>query len=85
MRYSWFLFDLGNTIIKLAYERVIDNICKEATATRDELLQILEEPRGYREPAGRGDPALAGVPGLSARRHAGHLHRHRGGVGERDV
>ncbi len=49
MAYSWFLFDLGNTIIKLAYERVLDNICKEATATRDELLQILDEPRGYRD------------------------------------
>ncbi|HVS32342.1 MAG TPA: HAD family phosphatase [Thermoanaerobaculia bacterium] len=46
---TWFLFDLGNTIIKLAYERVLENVCREATSTRDELLQILEQPGGYRD------------------------------------
>jgi cytochrome P450 len=33
---TWFLFDLGNTVIKLAYERVMENICKLASANRDE-------------------------------------------------
>lgn len=46
---TWFLFDLGNTVIKLAYERVIENICRDANVTRDELLEIFEMPGGYRD------------------------------------
>jgi putative hydrolase of the HAD superfamily len=46
---TWFLFDLGNTLIKLAYERVLENICRDATATRDEVVEILELPGGYRD------------------------------------
>lgn len=46
---TWFLFDLGNTLIKLAYERVLENICREASVTRDELIEILESPGGYRD------------------------------------
>lgn len=46
---TWFLFDLGNTLIKLAYERVLERICREASVTRDDLLELLEEPGGYRD------------------------------------
>lgn len=46
---TWFLFDLGNTLIKLAYERVLENVCRSASLSRDELLEILEEPGGYRD------------------------------------
>lgn len=46
---TWVLFDLGNTLIKLAYERVLQNICSEASASRDELVEILEAPGGYRD------------------------------------
>jgi HAD superfamily hydrolase (TIGR01509 family) len=46
---NWFLFDLGNTLIKLAYERVLESICKRATISRDDLVELLEEPGGYRE------------------------------------
>lgn len=46
---NWFLFDLGNTLIKLAYERVLENVCRSAALTRDELVEILEEPGGYRD------------------------------------
>ncbi|MDP9361688.1 MAG: HAD family phosphatase [Acidobacteriota bacterium] len=46
---TWFLFDLGNTIIKLAYERVLGAICAEASVTRDELVSLLEEPGAYRD------------------------------------
>lgn len=46
---DWFLFDLGNTLIRLAYERVIENICREASATRDELVEMLEDAGGYRD------------------------------------
>lgn len=45
----WFLFDLGNTLIKLAYERVLENIRRDSSATRDEIVQVLEMPGGYRD------------------------------------
>lgn len=46
---TWFLFDLGNTLIKLAYERVLENICRNASVSRDELIELLEQPGGYRD------------------------------------
>jgi len=49
MAITWFLFDLGNTVIKLAYERVLENICRSSTVRRDQLVKILEEPGGYRD------------------------------------
>ncbi len=49
MEITWFLFDLGNTVIKLAYERVMENICKASSTTRDELLELFEAPNSYRD------------------------------------
>jgi putative hydrolase of the HAD superfamily len=46
---TWFLFDLGNTLIKLAYERVLENLCRDATVSRDELVELLESPGAYRD------------------------------------
>lgn len=46
---TWFLFDLGNTLIKLAYERVLENISKRSTSSRDELVDLLERPGAYRD------------------------------------
>ena len=46
---AWFLFDLGNTLIKLAYERVLESVCRSAAVKRDQLIDILEEPGGYRD------------------------------------
>ncbi|HUP59504.1 MAG TPA: HAD family phosphatase [Thermoanaerobaculia bacterium] len=46
---NWFLFDLGNTLIKLAYERVLENVCRDAIVSRDQLVQILEQAGGYRD------------------------------------
>jgi glucose-1-phosphatase len=46
---TWFLFDLGNTLIKLAYERVLENICRDATIKRDDLVELLERAGGYRD------------------------------------
>lgn len=46
---TWFLFDLGNTVIRLAYERVLAAICAESSITRDDLVDLLEEPGGYRD------------------------------------
>ena len=49
MSVTWFLFDLGNTVIKLAYERVLENICKDATVSRDEMVELFEKPGSYRD------------------------------------
>lgn len=46
---TWFIFDLGNTLIKLAYERVLENIRRDASITRDELVDVLERSGGYRD------------------------------------
>ena len=46
---NWFLFDLGNTLIKLAYERVLESIRRDSKATRDQLVQLLEQAGGYRD------------------------------------
>jgi len=46
---TWFLFDLGNTLIKLAYERVLENIRRNANISRDALVQLLERAGGYRD------------------------------------
>src|ERR1700747_1655193 len=46
---QWFLFDLGNTVIKLAYERVLRAICADSSVARDELVDILEDAGGYRD------------------------------------
>jgi glucose-1-phosphatase len=46
---TWFLFDLGNTLIKLAYERVLEAVCRNASTSRDQLVELLEQPGGYRD------------------------------------
>jgi FMN phosphatase YigB (HAD superfamily) len=46
---TWFAFDLGNTVIKLAYERVLGSICRDSAVSRDELVAILEDGGGYRD------------------------------------
>lgn len=46
---TWFLFDLGNTVIKLAYERVLESICKRSNIDRDQLVELLERPGAYRD------------------------------------
>lgn len=49
MSVTWFLFDLGNTVIKLAYERVLENICKDAALPRDAMVELFEKPGSYRD------------------------------------
>jgi putative hydrolase of the HAD superfamily len=49
MSTTWFLFDLGNTVIKLAYERVLENICRDAAISRDEMVELFEQPGSYRD------------------------------------
>jgi len=44
-----FVFDLGNVVVKLAYERVLSAICAQAAIDRDALVEMLEEAGGYRD------------------------------------
>ena len=46
---TWFLFDLGNTVIKLAYERVLERICRDSAVNRDELVELWDSAGGYRD------------------------------------
>jgi len=46
---TWFVFDLGNVVVKLAYERVLKGICSQASIGRDELVELLEDAGGYRD------------------------------------
>lgn len=45
----WFVFDLGNVVVRLAYERVIARLCASCDLGRDELIRMLEKPGGYRD------------------------------------
>jgi glucose-1-phosphatase len=49
MHPTWFLFDLGNTVIKLGYDRVIENIRRDTDASRDQLVELFEQAGGYRD------------------------------------
>jgi putative hydrolase of the HAD superfamily len=49
MPITWFLLDLGNTVIKLAYERVLENLCKDSSISRDALVELFEKPGSYRD------------------------------------
>ena len=46
---TWFVFDLGNVVVKLAYERVLAAICAHAAIDRDALVEMLEDAGGYRD------------------------------------
>ncbi len=46
---NWFLFDLGNTVVRLAYERVLFRLSSESTASREELMTVMERGGGYRD------------------------------------
>ena len=49
MHERWFIFDLGNVVVKLDYRRVIANICADASLGGAELVALLEQPGGYRD------------------------------------
>ena len=49
MSITWFIFDLGNVLIKLDYERVLAAVCADSSVTRDELVELLESAGGYRD------------------------------------
>ena len=49
MKPRWFLFDLGNVLIRLAYPRVLAVISESSTIGGEELHQLLEGAGGYRD------------------------------------
>lgn len=46
---KWFVFDLGNVLIRLSYERVLARICAQSDVERDALVPMLESAGGYRD------------------------------------
>lgn len=48
-RPTTFLFDIGNTLIQLDYERALASICRYAEIDRDKLVQIMEWSGGYHD------------------------------------
>lgn len=57
---TWFVFDLGNVLIDLAFDRVVSNICRDAELPGEELVELLEGPGGYRD-LERGAVSFAGL------------------------
>lgn len=49
MKPRWFIFDLGNVLIRLAYPRVLGVISESSSIGGQELHQIIEGPGGYRD------------------------------------
>ncbi|MFA6955525.1 MAG: HAD family phosphatase [Thermoanaerobaculia bacterium] len=47
--HNWFLFDLGNTVVKLAYERVLQRLSADTSVSRDDLMRAMEGGGGYRD------------------------------------
>jgi len=47
--HTWFVFDLGNVVINVDYEKLIHGICSNADVDRDRLIQIIEGAGGYRD------------------------------------
>ncbi|HVR44152.1 MAG TPA: HAD family phosphatase [Thermoanaerobaculia bacterium] len=46
---SWFVFDLGNVVVRLAYDRVLGKIEKRSRASREQLIDLLDSAGGYRD------------------------------------
>jgi HAD superfamily hydrolase (TIGR01509 family) len=46
---NYFVFDLGNVVLKLAYERVVARVCSNSSLDRDSLVALLEDAGGYRD------------------------------------
>ncbi len=53
-RPTWFIFDLGNVLIRLAYDRVLERLESRSRASREELIAMLDSAGGYRD-LERGD------------------------------
>lgn len=48
-RPTWFVFDLGNVLIRLAYDRVLQRVESRSRLSRDELVSLLDSAGGYRD------------------------------------
>lgn len=48
-RATWFVFDLGNVLIRLDYDRVLDRIEARSRFSREQLVSMLDSAGGYRD------------------------------------
>ncbi|HEY0593048.1 MAG TPA: HAD family phosphatase [Thermoanaerobaculia bacterium] len=46
---NWFIFDLGNVLIRLAYDRVLARLETRSRCSREELVSMLDSAGGYRD------------------------------------
>jgi glucose-1-phosphatase len=46
---EWFLFDLGNVLIRLDYDRVLERIESKSRVGREELIELMDAPGSYRD------------------------------------
>lgn len=49
MKPRWFIFDLGNVLLRLAYPRVLAVISQSSSIGGDELHRLMDGPGGYRD------------------------------------
>lgn len=49
MKPRWFIFDLGNVLLGLAYPRVLGLVSENCTISGQELHKLMEGPGGYRD------------------------------------
>ena len=49
MKPRWFIFDLGNVLLRLAYSRVLDVISSSSSTGGQQLHQLMDGPGGYRD------------------------------------
>jgi len=47
--YQWFVFDIGNVVIKLDYEQMLAAIVEESSTNRDGLIMVFERMGGARD------------------------------------
>ncbi|MEO8217137.1 MAG: HAD-IA family hydrolase [Acidobacteriota bacterium] len=73
---EWFIWDLGNVVLKLAWERVVTSLVASSSADAGAMKRLMEGPDGYRAME-RGDVAFAELFSL-LRERAGY----RGGIAD---
>lgn len=61
--HSWFIFDLGNVLIDLAFDRVVSNLCRDSDQPAAEMVRTLEGAGGYRD-LERGSVTFQGLHSL---------------------
>ena len=48
-RRKWFVFDLGNVLLRIDYDRVVDRIASRSQSSREQLIDLMDAAGGYRD------------------------------------